>query len=150
MKKNNKLKIISSVALVSWLVMSSAGASSALANREICSPQDADMTLTGEFTTVCDWENWRKGSDSNALITLHGGLFVHAVCQFSGSDRVALVSGLKHSDFKPLVAPGNQFSFDIAYRDIPGSFEDNQNILVYLDTRKPGADDKLVCVFYGY
>lgn len=114
------------------------------ANRTLCTPQDHDMT-TGAFTTVCAWSRWQRGDDADAIITLTGKKNVHADCYYSGSQPIALIRGMKQANVN-LVSPGNQFSFDIGYRNDP-NYDQNQNIVVYLAGFPPTADNTLTCTF---
>jgi hypothetical protein len=120
----------------------------AFANRNLCSPQNADMVqVPGGFVSTCSWSNWTPGTDVNAIITLHGKQTVHAECQFSGPDSVAAITGNKHAFFKPLALPGNAFGFDIQYRADINDSDDNQNIQIYLNTKNPDEADTLYCQF---
>lgn len=125
------------------------GQASAMANREICSPQNADLSQTDFFSSTCVWTDLQPNDDPNPMITINGGKTVYAVCDFFGSDSIALVQGNKHARMKPLVAPGNHFDFVIEYNEHGSSSDDNQNILFYLNTRHPSPDDMLMCEFYS-
>jgi hypothetical protein len=107
------------------------------------------MSEQGMAQTTCDWNMMQSGGDSVAQVTLHGGNNVYASCSFSGPDSIVLVKGNKHAIFKPLVRPGNGFSFEINYLKTSDTNDDNQNILFYLDTRNPGYSDQLSCYFFS-
>lgn len=140
-----KMKIIHMM-LIGLMSVTSAYAAP-MANRALCQPQNANMAVQSTFATKCKWENLKAGDDVDAIITLNGKQNVHAVCQFSGTDAVALVRPFKHADFHFLISPGNEFSFDIKYREIADSTDDNQNIHIYLNKSMPDASDVISCEF---
>lgn len=141
------IKKLAAVALIMAATVSM-NTTYAFANRNLCSPQSADMTqVPGGFISTCSWSNWARGSDVNAIITLNGKQTVHAECQFSGPDSVAAITGNKHAFFKPLALPGNAFGFDIQYKPDINDADDNQNIQIYLNTKNPDATDTLYCQF---
>jgi len=145
---NKKMFTIFSLLLISCLGLNVAFAAHAMANRELCNPQNADMSqISGTFTTTCHWSKWMPGSDTNAQITLNGKQTVHAECEFSGPDSVAFVMGYKHAGFDELMMPGNKFSFDVKYKEYADSTDDNQNVMIYLNKAKPDATDTLTCQF---
>ena len=134
------------LAITCCLGLTMVNAATTRANRELCSPQSADLSQGGGFTTTCDWSRYQPGADVDAMITLNGHVWAKADCEFTGPDSVALVLGNKHADMKPLAAPGNRFDFVVKYKEFSGA-DDNQNIQIYLNTKKPSAEDKLVCRF---
>lgn len=137
-----KLSFISS-ALLGALLTCNANAA-ITANRTLCSPQDHDMS-TGSFTTICTWARWRRGDDTDAIITLTGKKHVHAECYFAGTNPIAWIRGMKQADVN-VVLPGNQFSFDVGYKNDP-NYDENQNIVVYLAGFPPTPDNMLTCTF---
>lgn len=118
-----------------------------MANRALCQPQNNNMAVQTTFTTNCKWENLKAGDDTDAIITLNGKQNVHAECKFTGPDAVAMVRPFKHADFNLILSPGNNFSFDIKYREISGATDDNQNIHFYLNKSKPDTADVVSCEF---
>ncbi len=141
-----KTKLISMIIAAS-LCAANASAINSMANREICNPQSADMSQQRFFQTTCDWSTVRSGGDTVAMVTLHGRGNVSATCYFSGADSIALVKGSKHAMFKPLIKPGDYFNFEINYLTSTDESDDNQNIMFYLATNKPGYADELSCTF---
>lgn len=116
------------------------------ANRTICYPQDHDMS-TGPFTTVCDWNKWSPGDDTDALITLTGKQIVHADCTATGTNSVSSIRGMKQASGLILTNPGTQFGFDVGYNN-DSNQDENQNLLIHLKT--PLSQDKntvLTCTF---
>ncbi len=136
------------IAVISMLGLTTIQAAPLLgANRELCSPQNANMAQQATFTSKCEWSKLQPGMDSNAQITLNGKKTVHAECEFSGPDSIAMVIGHKHAEFDGLFLPGNKFSFDIKYRETDDVNDDNQNIEFYLKAKKPAESDVLTCQF---
>lgn len=118
-----------------------------MANRALCNPQNQNMAVDGTFISTCEWQKWEGSADADAQITLNGKQVVHAECEFTGPDSIALVRGKKHADVKTMVVPGNKFSFIVGYKNASDESDDNQNILFYLNTSHPNELDKLVCHF---
>jgi hypothetical protein len=140
------LLIAASINFISTIALAEASPA-IFANRDLCSPQNADMSKTASFTTACDWGSLQPGTDTNAQITLNGKQTVHADCEFTGPDSVQLIIGKKHASMRPISNPGNKFNFTVKYEE-DNSGDDNQNILIYLNnTANPSKDDKLVCTF---
>lgn len=127
--------------------LSTMAAAGTFANRDLCSPSSADMSQQSSFSTTCDWSTLQPGADTNPQITFNGKQTVHGDCEFTGPDSVQFVIGKKHADFAPIMNPVNQFNFTIKYDANGATTDDNQNVLIYLNTNKPSPDDKLVCTF---
>ena len=143
---HTKIMALFSLLLASSLGFNAVNAATTRANRDLCSPQSADMS-SGSFTTTCDWSRQQPGTDADAIVTLNGQQNVHAECEFTGPDIIGLVYGNKHAEMKTLVTPGNRFTFDIKYKEMSDAMDDNQNIQFYLNTKHPDPEDRLVCQF---
>jgi hypothetical protein len=138
---------IASIALATLTLCATTTFAKPLANREICTPQNANMAKVSSFTTTCDWGKLKQGADTNPQITLNGKQTVHADCEFTGRDGVQLIVGKKHAEMQPVNNPGNKFNFTVKYAEDGNAGDDNQNLLIYLTASHPSADDKLVCTF---